>query len=164
MVLNGSPTVPSELTPGRTKPPLPIVFALSAWAGAYVGLSVQREGNMSRIHEALLKAEQERNVGQVANATTLSLGAAHLRLVTENSGTAKEPEASTRAGVVIPPPSSAYLRFDTVVAHCAHPQWHPEPNANVFNSTAGPYRARSTSERSARDFAKSAGINRPISS
>ena len=94
---------------------------------------------MSRIHEALLKAEQERNVDRVANATHLSLGAAHLRLVTENSGTAKEPEASTRAGVVIPPPSSAYLRFDTVVAHCAHPQWHPEPNASVFlNSTAGP--------------------------
>jgi len=112
--------------------------ALSAWAGVHVGLSVQREGNMSRIHEALLKAEQERNVGQVANATTLSIGAAHLRLATENSGPANAPEASTRTGVLIPPPSGAYLRFDSVVAHCAHPQWHPEPDASVFlNSTAG---------------------------
>src|SRR5260370_33395826 len=93
---------------------------------------------MRRIHEVLLRAEQERNGGQVQNGTSLSRGPALLRLIKENSGPANTPEASTRTGVVIPPPSGAYLRFDSVVAQCAHPQWHPEPDASVFlNSTAG---------------------------
>jgi protein-tyrosine kinase len=93
---------------------------------------------MSRIHEALLKAEQERNAGEVANAMTLSVGVAPVTLVAENSASANAAEGFPRTGIVIPPPSSAYLRFDSVVAHCAHPEWHPEPNANIFlNSEAG---------------------------
>jgi protein-tyrosine kinase len=31
-----------------------------------------------------------------------------------------------------------YIRFDDLRAHCAHPQWHPDPNVNVF-SPAGQY-------------------------
>jgi protein-tyrosine kinase len=87
---------------------------------------------MSRIHEALLKAEQERNHGQVADALTLSVGAAHLRLVTEKSAPANTAEPRTRTGVVIPPLPSAHLRFDSVVERCAHPEWHPDSKANVF--------------------------------
>src|SRR6266852_6016940 len=93
---------------------------------------------MSRIHEALVKAEQERNASQVANAMTLTVGVAPVRVVAENSVPANAAEAFTRTGIVIPPPSSAYLRYDSVLAHCAHPEWHPQPNANIFlNSAAG---------------------------
>jgi protein-tyrosine kinase len=93
---------------------------------------------MSRIHEALLKAEQERNTGQIAERTSLSARVATPGLVEENRAPANAADAFTRTGIVIPPPSSAYLRFDSVVAHCAHPQWHPEPKSNVFlNSAAG---------------------------
>jgi protein-tyrosine kinase len=93
---------------------------------------------MSRIHEALIKAEQERNGGLVANATTLPVEMSRVRRVVEQCAPADVPEDFTRTGIVIPPPSGAYLRFDSVVAHCAHPEWHPEPNANIFlNSAAG---------------------------
>ena len=97
---------------------------------------------MSRIHEALLKAKQERNGGQVANAMTLSADVVPGRLVAENKAPASSAEAFTRTGLVIPPPSTAYLRFDSVVAHCAHPEWHPEPDGNIFlNSAVGAHGA-----------------------
>jgi capsular exopolysaccharide synthesis family protein len=32
--------------------------------------------------------------------------------------------------------SAGYLRFDDLRKHCAHPQWHLDPNVNVFNNTA----------------------------
>jgi len=93
---------------------------------------------MSRIHDALLKAEQERNGGQVASAATLPVEVPGVKLLAEGSAPANAAEAITRVGIVIPRPSSPYLRFDSVVAHCAHPEWHPEPNANIFlNSAAG---------------------------
>jgi capsular exopolysaccharide synthesis family protein len=110
--------------------------------GTYLCFSVQREENMSRIHEALKKAEEERNGDQVADAMTLSLGAAGIRLVAEKSTHAETTETLTRNGIVIPPPSRAHLRFDAVVAHCAHPEWHRDPNTSVFlNSAAGTHTA-----------------------
>ncbi len=93
---------------------------------------------MSRIHEALAKAEQERNAGRVVDEVTTLVGVAPPRQVGEKRDPAKANEAFARTGMLVPPPSSTYLRFDSVVAHCPHPGWHPEPNANVFlNSTAG---------------------------
>jgi protein-tyrosine kinase len=137
------------------------MVALGDLIGAYGGLSTQREENMSRIHEALLKAERERNPGQAENAMTLSVEVAPFRRVAENSAAADAPEALTRTGIVIPPPSSANLRFDApealtrtgivipppssanlrfdaLVAHCRHSDWHPKRAANVFlNSAVG---------------------------
>jgi capsular exopolysaccharide synthesis family protein len=92
---------------------------------------------MSRIHEALKKADEERHAGQVADAMTWSLGAARLGLMTESSAPAKTAETSERTAVVSPPASSAFLRFDALAAHCAHPEWHADPNSNVFSNLAG---------------------------
>jgi protein-tyrosine kinase len=90
---------------------------------------------MSRIHEALKKAEQERSPSPAI----------------ESGSTAQEPILSSapqrKAGlpalaseVPLPVPdvpniaaaSPGYLRFDDLRARCAHPQWNPDPNLNVF--------------------------------
>jgi protein-tyrosine kinase len=91
---------------------------------------------MSRIYEALVKAEEERNARQTANAMTLSVGAAPLRLVAENSAPVNAAEALPRTGIVISPPMSAQLRFDVIAARCRHSDWHPEPSTSVFLNSA----------------------------
>ena len=40
----------------------------------------------------------------------------------------------TARPVAAPPSPGGYLRFDDLRTHCAHPQWHLDPNANVFHS------------------------------
>jgi protein-tyrosine kinase len=92
---------------------------------------------MSRIHEALKKAEQERSAIPAGKVEV-----------------SQEPVVSTPASKVDPPglrsdaalrsveapsiaaPSSEYLRFDDLKALCAKSQWHPDPNANVFFNPA----------------------------
>jgi len=87
---------------------------------------------MSRIHEALKKAEQERATVQATEAVAQQRDAAP---------SANDWKSSTSVAAVIdatpasPPagtPASAYLRFDDLRARCAHPQWHFDPNVNVF--------------------------------
>jgi protein-tyrosine kinase len=86
---------------------------------------------MSRIHEALKKAEQERAAVQVGDRVVLPV---------DPTGAAVSPPASvpdsgtmsmSRSGIMAPR-SAEYLRFDDMRTHCAHPQWCPDPNVNVF--------------------------------
>ena len=88
---------------------------------------------MSRIHEALKKAEQERAAVQ-ATAILTAPQTAHVATPT---GTAPEIEAgrfiATEAVAVH---SDGYLRFDDLRKHCAHPQWHLDPDVNVFINSA----------------------------
>jgi protein-tyrosine kinase len=92
---------------------------------------------MSRIHEALKKAEQERS----------AIPGGQLEL-------SQEPVVSTPASKVDPPrlrsdaalrsleassiaaPSAEFLRFDDLKALCSNPQWNPDPNVNVFFNPA----------------------------
>lgn len=91
---------------------------------------------MSRIHEALKKAEQERSVvvaegqepgndavGQVpSDRPALSAGFQR----TASSGDLARPELAA-TGL-----DAAYLRFDDLKERCAHPVWNFDPNVNVF--------------------------------
>jgi len=85
---------------------------------------------MSRIHEALKKAEQERAI----------LGTEPGRLPADPIlGPSPIEKAATVAeeDVFVPPstplpPRGDYLRFDDLRANCAHPAWHPDPNSSVF--------------------------------
>jgi protein-tyrosine kinase len=87
---------------------------------------------MSRIHEALKKAQAEGNGGQVADPISLSIGAAHLQRVAKSGNFAMTDEALTQ--------TSSLLRFNAFATQCAHPEWHPEANSNAFsNLTAGAY-------------------------
>jgi protein-tyrosine kinase len=90
---------------------------------------------MSRIHEALKKAEQERAAVQASGASVLTAAVMPDALVPA----AAKPESrderhlATESAITH---SAGYLRFDDLRKHCAHPQWHMDPNVNVFINPA----------------------------
>jgi protein-tyrosine kinase len=94
---------------------------------------------MSRIHEALKKAEQERASAHAAETATVQLEQAP---PAERVAIAPPPPAAVAVstgishGPEIGAPSSSFLRFDDLRKHCAHPQWRPDPNVNVFMNSA----------------------------
>lgn len=81
---------------------------------------------MSRIHEALRKATQERGTAPVVDGPALP----------QEVVPAPPVLSDLPAGTVsrATPPSN-FLRFDDVRAHCAHPEWKLDPNVNVFFNT-----------------------------
>jgi len=91
---------------------------------------------MSRIHEALKKAELERTEASVADhAGRLSSEASHTSADHERAaqgpalyGVGQEPMVSRLSTEAVP----GYLRFEDLKARCAHPQWSPDRNTNVF--------------------------------
>ena len=88
---------------------------------------------MSRIHEALKKAEQERATVQPAELDGVTPAA--------SADPVRPSDADTFfAETVARHPSnlsgSDFLRFDDLRARCAHPEWHLDPNVNVFTNSA----------------------------
>ncbi len=86
---------------------------------------------MSRIHEALKKAELERASVQAVGTDTLTASsmanppvqeAVATESVVVNRSVADKLAAST----------GGFLRFDDLRKRCAHPDWHPDPNVNIF--------------------------------
>jgi protein-tyrosine kinase len=92
---------------------------------------------MSRIHEALKKAEQERAATVTAEAEIAPMQA-ESATATATAEPARNAEAPLQSGdmlsrTALPATgSSQYLRFDDLRARCAHPVWHLDPNVNVF--------------------------------
>ncbi len=86
---------------------------------------------MSRIHEALKKAEQDRIIAHAATADMAALP--QEPMTAAEAWATKVPEVPTES---IPPTATGfpgdYLRFDDLRARCAHPTWHLDPNVNVF--------------------------------
>ena len=87
---------------------------------------------MSRIHEALKKAEEERATAQ-STATGIAASPQETIMV-PSAMDAKAPDGPENQGsvAVAPPPYADYLRFEDLQTQCAHPQWHLDPNVNVF--------------------------------
>jgi protein-tyrosine kinase len=90
---------------------------------------------MSRIHEALKKAEQERSTVQATG----------LDILTPPAAPAAEPPLPAAAGIesvaanrVVadksPAIAGSYQRFDDLRKQCAHPVWRLDPNVNVFSN------------------------------
>ena len=108
---------------------------------------------MSRIHEALKKAEQERANVQITEAGPAAPNAASPleaiaswtpRIATvEPSGEGTSTATMVHPGAsIIASQSSDYLRFDDLRSRCAHPEWHPDLNVNVFgNGSLSPHAA-----------------------
>ena len=100
---------------------------------------------MSRIHEALKKAEQERGIGagvehaSLASTTendadgNLVPSDAALGLDAHETVVQRETPISATP-LVVPARGTAleYLRFEDLRKRCAHPEWNPDPNVNVF--------------------------------
>jgi protein-tyrosine kinase len=86
---------------------------------------------MSRIHEALKKAEQERAVTQAATTDIAAMSPDPIPAASTWTGSAPESPAETNLPAAAGLPGD-YLRFDDLRARCAHPTWHLDPNVNVF--------------------------------
>jgi protein-tyrosine kinase len=90
---------------------------------------------MSRIHEALKKAEQERST---TPGTEIGPSPQEPVIIPAPAWKAGPSTPANEALSAIPEASSSsatsveYLRFDDLLARCAHPQWNPDPNLNVF--------------------------------
>lgn len=106
---------------------------------------------MSRIHEALKKAEQERAATQLVIEplppvqSTAPAPAASAPVATPVLAPVAAP-APLPPRVQVPelPPgilesTDVHLRYDELIRRCTHPTWHPDPNVNVFfNSGLSP--------------------------
>ena len=107
---------------------------------------------MSRIHEALKKAEQERANIQVTDAVPMAPDAASpIEALPAWTPRMAAPQSSVEGNStatmvhpagIIASQSADYLRFDDLRSRCAHPVWHPDPNVNVFgNGSLSPHAA-----------------------
>ncbi|MGD0306485.1 MAG: CpsD/CapB family tyrosine-protein kinase [Candidatus Acidiferrales bacterium] len=83
---------------------------------------------MSRIHEALKKAEQERASGQIPDVPILSGEPGTYAPSVEHRGY----EPPSAHGDPVAAATGGFLRFDELITRCARPTWHPDPNVNVF--------------------------------
>jgi protein-tyrosine kinase len=94
---------------------------------------------MSRIHDALKKAEQERiavhppDVALVQSkpveAEQAWSGQAPVTLATEESVVSSPASRDALA-------SDVYFRFDDLIARCAHPRWQLDPKVSVFSGAS----------------------------
>lgn len=88
---------------------------------------------MSRIHEALKKAEQERISGQTP--ATIDRPPAEFSYA-DHQITAAVAAPATADREAVNGQTAEYLRFDEIRARCVHTDWHPDPNVNVFSDAA----------------------------
>jgi capsular exopolysaccharide synthesis family protein len=86
---------------------------------------------MSRIHDALKKAQEERGSGFATDAGALPGDPAIAAPVPGSGETPAENGIFLGAGTTAGRDGN-FLRFDHLIAHCARPGWHVDPNSNVF--------------------------------
>lgn len=88
---------------------------------------------MSRIHDALKKAQQERGSPATVPDIVAEPAAEPISTIPDwrptTSGGAAAPVMHSEPVAVLP---AGYLRFEDLRANCAHPEWRPDPNVNVF--------------------------------
>jgi len=96
---------------------------------------------MSRIHEALKKATQERASIPAPDNGVLPPEA----VPAAPDWSSSMPSAMSHAPTMASSPNaipSGYLRFDDLRARCTHPEWRLDPNSNVFfNAQLSPHAA-----------------------
>jgi protein-tyrosine kinase len=99
---------------------------------------------MSRIHDALKKAEMDRAAAHEAEVAALPLDPQRLDRTQEGIAAPISPASLTAIltqANVIPSSPDGPLRYDDLLARCAHPQWHSELSSNVFNPLLGEHGA-----------------------
>jgi len=98
---------------------------------------------MSRIHEALKKAEQERAITQTAEGTHVGEGVIAASLKVESPDfTPDVPTHVPQIAQAVTTGLNEYLRFEDLQERCARPRWSLNPNSNVFsNSEPSPHGA-----------------------
>jgi protein-tyrosine kinase len=90
---------------------------------------------MSRIHEALKKAEQERAAAQPVDSQTSLPSTATEVIPRPREGSEDAPSIFKHSPPVVAQPGNI-RRFEDLCQQCAHPHWHPDPNVNIFLNPA----------------------------
>lgn len=91
---------------------------------------------MSRIHDALKKAQQERIAVQGPDAATpASVAPPSEPEERESVPNAFAPNGGAAVKMAFSPvvPAGSLLRFDDLMAKCSHPHWQLDPHVNVFS-------------------------------
>jgi protein-tyrosine kinase len=90
---------------------------------------------MSRIHEALKKAEQERAVIQSSEGALPVPNTAVETVMPPMEGGDSLPDIFKQPATVTPQ-SASLRRYEDLCQRCAHPHWHPDLNVNIFHNPA----------------------------
>jgi protein-tyrosine kinase len=90
---------------------------------------------MSRIHEALKKAEQERAAAQPPDSSPSLPSTATEVIPRAREGSDEAPSIFKHSAAIASQPGNL-KRFEDLVKQCAHPHWHPDPNVNIFSNPA----------------------------
>jgi protein-tyrosine kinase len=90
---------------------------------------------MSRIHEALKKAEQERAAAQPTDSSPSLPSTATEVIPRAREGSDEAPSIFKHSAVIASQPGNL-KRFEDLCKQCAHPHWHPDPNVNIFSNPA----------------------------
>ena len=85
---------------------------------------------MSRIHEALKKAAEERAAVSAAGATSFVDVA--VKEEPDRPIVARDVAAASLPSTVLPSKDSSLLRFEELQKRCSHPIWKLDPRLNVF--------------------------------
>jgi protein-tyrosine kinase len=92
---------------------------------------------MSRIHEALKRAENERAAATTAEAAS-GADTAFDPVRRDAQGSGRETAAAVASGIftqtLVAPPPTEHLTLDSLRAHCYQPHWNLLPNVNVFSN------------------------------
>jgi capsular exopolysaccharide synthesis family protein len=88
---------------------------------------------MSRIHEALKRAELERTMAQATDAGRAMPRQMPPPSMPSNGEYSSADKTSAKSAAFTIPPDG-HLRFEDLRMHCWHPSWHPDPNVNVFHN------------------------------
>jgi protein-tyrosine kinase len=101
---------------------------------------------MSRIHEALKKAEQERSGVEATDAGPIVPDMMEVdrapAFSTSRAAVVGLPEERLSGGEAGSSLPGEYLRFEDLRSHCSHPEWHLDSNVNVFfNPVLSPHGA-----------------------
>jgi len=89
---------------------------------------------MSRIHEALKKAEQERAVIQAVDGVAATPNIAVETGASPIDGGGSVPDIFKQQSVTTAPQAAILRRFEDLCQRCSHPHWHPDPNVSIFSN------------------------------
>jgi protein-tyrosine kinase len=90
---------------------------------------------MSRIHEALKKAEQERAAAQLVDNSSSRPSTATEVIPRTQEGSDDAPSIFKHSPAIAPQLGNL-KRFEDLCQQCAHPHWHPDHEVSIFSNPA----------------------------